>query len=506
MLAVFGPTGVGKTGVAISLAEKLRERGEDPVAINCDALQVYEGLGVLTGAATAEEQARLEHRLLSFVPVTERFLGRRLHAACSSGGRRGARGGSNPDRGWGNRPLPASGAGESLAAQGPGRIGGVGAVVARRPATRPGSSASTWTERRCTSGSTPGSRRSSPPAPPRRRAVPTPSARSRTARKALGFDELLAGDIEAMKQRSRNYARRQLTWMRKIPEPDHRSTAPGSATTQTRRPRSLSSLAWNRCHAGEIREVASARQRLPDRRGGEPPLGAELEAGRVALRSALRARLRRRPAARQERRSASSSPSCGSSTRTARRPSSRATGRGRRSSTCAATAGPTRTCSRSRPSAGPITPTITGELTCAVDMGSGLDRLQGLPLRRRGRRRQAQRRRARVGVPARLDRQPAVRDRGRRRARRARPGGDRPGYRRPRAVPQPHQRLLPGDRRQPGAGADLRARGGGDALLRHRRQRRRGDRLSCAARPARSWSSSKAASSRSRSARTSRCG
>lgn len=41
---------------------------------------------------------------------------------------------------------------------------------------------------------------------------------SRTARKALGFDELLAGDTEAMKQRSRNYARRQLTWMRKIPD------------------------------------------------------------------------------------------------------------------------------------------------------------------------------------------------------------------------------------------------------------------------------------------------
>ncbi|HWO47784.1 MAG TPA: tRNA (adenosine(37)-N6)-dimethylallyltransferase MiaA, partial [Solirubrobacterales bacterium] len=40
---------------------------------------------------------------------------------------------------------------------------------------------------------------------------------SRTARKALGFDELLAGDVETMKRRSRNYARRQLTWMRKIP-------------------------------------------------------------------------------------------------------------------------------------------------------------------------------------------------------------------------------------------------------------------------------------------------
>ena len=39
---------------------------------------------------------------------------------------------------------------------------------------------------------------------------------SATARKALGFEELLAGDVEAMKRRTRNYARRQLTWMRKL--------------------------------------------------------------------------------------------------------------------------------------------------------------------------------------------------------------------------------------------------------------------------------------------------
>ena len=37
-----------------------------------------------------------------------------------------------------------------------------------------------------------------------------------TARKALGFEELLAGDVDAMKRRTRNYARRQLTWMRKL--------------------------------------------------------------------------------------------------------------------------------------------------------------------------------------------------------------------------------------------------------------------------------------------------
>ena len=39
---------------------------------------------------------------------------------------------------------------------------------------------------------------------------------SRTARAALGFEELLAGDIEAVKGAHRAYARRQVTWMRKM--------------------------------------------------------------------------------------------------------------------------------------------------------------------------------------------------------------------------------------------------------------------------------------------------
>ncbi len=47
------------------------------------------------------------------------------------------------------------------------------------------------------------------------RAADTAGA-SRTARAALGFEELLAGDVEAMKQRTRRYAKRQLTWMRKL--------------------------------------------------------------------------------------------------------------------------------------------------------------------------------------------------------------------------------------------------------------------------------------------------
>ncbi len=38
----------------------------------------------------------------------------------------------------------------------------------------------------------------------------------RTARAALGFEELLGGDQEAMKRRTRNYAKRQLAWMRRL--------------------------------------------------------------------------------------------------------------------------------------------------------------------------------------------------------------------------------------------------------------------------------------------------
>jgi tRNA dimethylallyltransferase len=73
VLAIFGPTAVGKTGVAVAVAELLRERGEDPVAVNCDSIQVYRGLETLSGAAGPQERERLEHRLLAFVDPAEEF-------------------------------------------------------------------------------------------------------------------------------------------------------------------------------------------------------------------------------------------------------------------------------------------------------------------------------------------------------------------------------------------------------------------------------------------------
>ncbi len=72
-IAIFGPTGVGKTAIAIELAELLRARGQDPVAVSCDAIQVYRGLEVLSGAPTDAERSQLEHRLVGIVPPSEEF-------------------------------------------------------------------------------------------------------------------------------------------------------------------------------------------------------------------------------------------------------------------------------------------------------------------------------------------------------------------------------------------------------------------------------------------------
>jgi tRNA dimethylallyltransferase len=71
LLAIFGPTAVGKTAVAIEAARLLRTRGEDPVAIGVDALQVYDGIPLLTAQPSAQERAELEHRLVGFVPLTD---------------------------------------------------------------------------------------------------------------------------------------------------------------------------------------------------------------------------------------------------------------------------------------------------------------------------------------------------------------------------------------------------------------------------------------------------
>ena len=271
VIAIFGPTGIGKTAVAIELAELVRARGEDPLAISADALQVYRGLEILSGMATAEEQARLEHRLIGIVPATDAFsVGEfmplahaEIDAALAEGRRPIVVGGTGlylraaltqldlyP-------PPPASVRArwtEEVERRGPEELHRE--LLERAPwavedieptdrsriirtlellemgelEPREGES-QLWTEQTrhptLLAGLTMereqlyrriGERVDAMVAAGAKEEVERveSAGASRTARKALGYEELLAGDVDAMKRRTRQYAKRQLTWMRKL--------------------------------------------------------------------------------------------------------------------------------------------------------------------------------------------------------------------------------------------------------------------------------------------------
>jgi len=271
IIALFGPTGVGKTAVAIELARRLRAAGEDPVAVSADALQVYAGLETLTGVASPAEQAQLEHRLVSFLPLDASFsvgeYSQLAHAQIdellADGRRPIVVGGtglylraalSELDL----RPAPPEGVRERLGAElervGPQALHARLAERApwaaegiepndRRRVVRalellelgelepPDGPSQLWSEdlRHPTllAGLTMERERLYAAIDRRVDAMLAAGVRqevlraagagvSETASKALGFEDLLAGDVESMKRRTRNYARRQLTWMRKL--------------------------------------------------------------------------------------------------------------------------------------------------------------------------------------------------------------------------------------------------------------------------------------------------
>ncbi len=97
-----------------------------------------------------------------------------------------------------------------------------------------------------------------------------------------------------------------------------------------------------------LREVARARQRLPDRRATRASVRADAGADRRDLRAAHRVSARTESCSCQSPARATRSRGCRSSTPTARRRSCQETARARRCCTCAAVAGPTATRSGSR--------------------------------------------------------------------------------------------------------------------------------------------------------------
>jgi tRNA dimethylallyltransferase len=271
MIALFGPTGVGKTAVAVALAALLRERGEDPVAVSADAMQVYAGLETLTGVASEREQAALEHRMVSFMALDETFsagqYAKLAHAEIDglldAGRRPIVVGGTGlylraalADLDL--RPAPAPGVRERLTERleregpralyaelerrAPWAVGEIDPSNARRTIRAlesleagelepPRGVSQLWSEELRHPALLVGltmerealyeqieARVDQIVAEGARGEVERAQAAgvSETARKALGFEELLMGDVEAMKQRTRNYARRQLAWMRKL--------------------------------------------------------------------------------------------------------------------------------------------------------------------------------------------------------------------------------------------------------------------------------------------------
>ncbi len=71
LIAIFGPTAVGKTAVAVATAQRLAALGVPSEAIGADALQVYRELPILTAQPTPQERAALTHHLVGTVPVQQ---------------------------------------------------------------------------------------------------------------------------------------------------------------------------------------------------------------------------------------------------------------------------------------------------------------------------------------------------------------------------------------------------------------------------------------------------
>src|SRR5215470_11246559 len=66
VIVVTGPTASGKSALALALAEA---RGG--TVINADAMQTYDAFPILTAQPSADERARVPHRLYGTFPLKE---------------------------------------------------------------------------------------------------------------------------------------------------------------------------------------------------------------------------------------------------------------------------------------------------------------------------------------------------------------------------------------------------------------------------------------------------
>ncbi len=76
VVAVFGPTGVGKTAVGLVVAQTLGTR-----IISCDSLQMYRGLPVLTNQPSVSELAAVRHEMVGVAEPQEEWSAARYARA-----------------------------------------------------------------------------------------------------------------------------------------------------------------------------------------------------------------------------------------------------------------------------------------------------------------------------------------------------------------------------------------------------------------------------------------
>jgi tRNA dimethylallyltransferase len=71
LIAIVGSTGTGKSELAISIAEALREEGSVSEIVNADAMQLYRGMDIGTAKLPFSERRGIEHHLIDVLDVTE---------------------------------------------------------------------------------------------------------------------------------------------------------------------------------------------------------------------------------------------------------------------------------------------------------------------------------------------------------------------------------------------------------------------------------------------------
>ena len=71
LIAVVGPTGTGKSDLAIFLAQKLIESGAKAEIINCDAMQFYRGMDIGTAKLPESERGGIAHHLIDHLEIID---------------------------------------------------------------------------------------------------------------------------------------------------------------------------------------------------------------------------------------------------------------------------------------------------------------------------------------------------------------------------------------------------------------------------------------------------